>query len=186
MTRLSPGQKTLWTLLGSGAVLVFGLVFLLYAPVATGVVEPGFATVRVHEKTEGFELYLPVPAALINVGLSAAVTGGAFDHIEPLPPEALQWSGVAREMLAALIDGPDATFVEVQDGEDHVVVAKRNGRFIVHVRSPDADVDVAVPARLALRVLDVVIAKAPVQKAPAPTQEPEEDVPTIELGPLAL
>jgi hypothetical protein len=186
-TRLSRGQKTLWAVVGTVAVLTFGLVFLIAAPVASGVVDPGFATVRVHEKSEGFQLYIPVPAVLLNAGLSAAASGGAFEHIGPLPEEAVRYTGVARAMLAELIDGPDATFVEVRDGDDHVVVAKRNGRFLVQVRSPDADVDVSVPARLALRVLDVVLAATPVEQKPeAEPESDEEFVPTIELGPLKL
>lgn len=185
-TRLSRGQKVLWAVVGTGAVLTFGLVFLLAAPVASGMVDPGFATVRVHEKSEGFRLYIPVPAVLLNAGLSAVAAGGAFEHVPPLPEEAVRYTGVARDMLVELIDGPDATFVEVVDGEDHVIVAKRHGRFIVQVRSPDADVDVSVPARLALRVMDVVLAAAPVEKKLEAEPEPDEYVPTIELGPLKL
>lgn len=184
--RLSRGQKTLWAVVGTGAVLTFGLVFLLAAPVSSGMVDPGFATVRVHEKTEGFRLYIPVPAVLLNAGLSAAAAGGAFDHVPPLPEEAVRYTGVARSMLAELIDGPDATFVEVRDGPDHVVVAKRHGRFIVRVRSPDADVDVSVPARLALRLMDVMLAAAPVEVKPEAEPESDEYVPSIELGPLKL
>lgn len=183
--RLTRGQKLLWALLGTAAVLTFGIVFLVAAPVASGLVDPGFATVRVHEKSEGFHLYIPVPAVLLNAGLSAAAAGGVFDHMDPLPPEAVRWSGVARAMVVELVDGPDATYVEVRDGDDHVVVAKRHGRFVVQVRSPDADVDVSVPARLALRVFDVVLHAAPAEPAPEPRPE-DDDVPTIELGPLRL
>lgn len=185
MTRLTRGQKFLWTVVGVGAVLTFGLVFLIAAPVASGMVDPGFATVRVHEKSEGFSLYIPVPAVLLNAGLSAAAAGGAFADIEPLPPEAAQYVGVARAMLEELIDGPDATLVEVRDGREHVIVAKRRGRFIVQVRSPDADVDVSVPARLALRALDLVVAAAPIEEAP-PEKLEDDDIPNIELGPLKL
>lgn len=192
MTRLSRGQKVLWTLIGTGAVVGFGVVFLLVAPVASGMVDPGFATVRVHEKSEGFSLYIPVPAALLNAGISTAAVSGAFDQIDPLPPEAAKYAGVARAMLAELIDGPDATLVEVRDGRDHVVVAKRRGRFIVQVRSPDVDVDVSVPARLALRALDVMVDTVPVEpEEPEHLEDPDEEdpdeyVPTIELGPLQL
>lgn len=185
MTRLTRGQKFLWTVVGIGAVLTFGLVFLVAAPVASGMVDPGFATVRVHEKSEGFSLYIPVPAVLLNAGLSAAATGGAFAEIGPLPPEVAQYTGIARAMLVELIDGPDATLVEVRDGNEHVIVAKRHGRFTVQVRSPDVDVDVSVPARLALRALDVVLATAPVEDAP-PEKLEDDDVPSIELGPLKL
>lgn len=186
MTRLTRGQRVLWTLIGSGAVIAFCVVFLLVAPVASGMVDPGFATVRVHEKSEGFSLYIPVPAALLNAGLSTVAVSGVFDQIDPLPPEAAKYAGVARAMLAELIDGPDATLVEVRDGEEHVVVAKRHGRFIVQVRSPDADVDVSVPARLALRAFDVVLDSAPVAPEEPRPEDPEEYVPTIELGPLQL
>lgn len=184
--RLSRGQKALWAVVGTGAVLTLGLTFLLAAPVASGTVDPGFATVRVHEKTEGFRLYIPVPAVLLNAGISAAAAGGAFEHMGPLPEEAVRYTGVARAMLVELIDGPDATFVEVRDGHDHVVVAKRHGRFIVQVRSPDTDVDVSVPARLALRLLDVVLAEAPVEVQPEGEPESDGYVPKIELGPLKL
>lgn len=153
---MSRGRKRLWMLVGVLAVLVVGVPLVIAAPVATGMVDPGLVTVRVHEKSEGFRLYIPVPALVVDAGLRSAVAAGGLHEMERLPEEARQWMPMARAAVEALVEAPDATLVEVEDGEEHVLVAKRGGRLIVEVRSPDADVDVAVPARLALRVFDTL------------------------------
>lgn len=165
MTRL---QKTLWIGLGAVAVIALVTTTLIAAPLATGLLDPGIASVRVHEKSEGFRLFVPVPAVMLHLGLGGAARAGAFDHVPPLPPEAHTVLGVARGMMEEIIEGPDVTLVEVESRNEHVSVAKRGRRLVVTVRSPDVDVDVSVPGRLALRALDLVEASA--RQAPGPNR----------------
>ena len=73
---MSRGRKRLWMLVGVLAVLVVGVPLVIAAPVATGMVDPGLVTVRVHEKSEGFRLYIPVPALVVDAGLKSAVAAG--------------------------------------------------------------------------------------------------------------
>lgn len=176
--RLGRGQRVLWTLVGALGVLAFSTTFLLLAPASLGLMDPGFTTVRVHEKSEGFQLYLPVPSFLLQGGVSAAAAGGAFDqafeHAGPLPPQATLALARAGEMVEVLGDAGDFTLVEVQDGRDHVRVAKEGRRLVVKVRSPDVDVDVSVPLVLVqgiLRAVERASARQP--RAPEPPEVPE-------------
>lgn len=153
---MSRAQKTLWTTAGTLAVLLFGSLLLVAAPVASGMVEPGITSVRVHDKEDDFHLYIPVPAAMIQVGLTAASAAGAFDEIGPLPEEARKWMPVARAAVEALAEAPDTVLVEVESPDEHVRITKRGSRLVIQVRSPEADVDVTIPARLITRVFDVV------------------------------
>lgn len=153
---MSRTQKILWTTAGTLAVLLFGSLLLFAAPVASGMVDPGITRVRVHDKQEDFHLDLPLPDALVSAGLTVASAAGAFDEMEPLPQEARVWMPALRAAAEALAQAPDATLVEVEGPAEHVRVSKRGSRLLVEVRSPDADVDVAVPARLVSRVLELL------------------------------
>lgn len=153
---MSRAQKILWTTVGTVAVLLFGSLLLVAAPVASGMVEPGITSVRVHDKQEDFHLYIPVPAAMIQAGLSVASAAGAFDEIGPMPEQARAWMPMARAAVEALAEAPDAVLVEVESPDEHVRITKDGSRLLIQVRSPEADVDVAVPARLATRIFDVL------------------------------
>ncbi len=68
-------------------------------------------------------------------------------------PEVAAAGRVLREMLSVLEELPDATLVEVEDGDDLVRIAKR-GRHL-HLRvvdgGGDLDLEVSLPMRTARR-----------------------------------
>lgn len=125
------------------AVLILSWVVLIGAVYAWG----GVMTVQVQDRNEGFNLYLPVPVAVVD---AAMATGGLV-----LPSERLldidvdlgEWEPMVRGIVEALDDCPDVTLVEVQDGSAHVRVYKEHGVLKVDVDEDDVRVRVAVPTR---------------------------------------
>lgn len=179
--RLSPGRRVFWTLVGALGVLAFSATFWIVAPASLGLMDPGFTTVRVHEKTEGLHLYIPVPSFLLQGSVSAAAAGGAFEQAlrqtGPLPPQATLALAQAGEMVDVLAAADDFTLVEVEDGSDHVLVAKQGRRLVVRVRSPDVDVDVSVPIVLVRGVLRTVVRAT--ENPPRPTGPEAPEVPEV-------
>lgn len=159
---MSRTQKILLTLLALVLVTAGGVTFALAAP-AIGLA-PGLdlATVRVHEKQEGFTLFLPVPAGLVDLGVRTAASScdlGA--ELGEARVELERWGPLVEASLAALDDAPDTTLVAVDTPRESVRIEKRGRKLHVSVRSPEADVDVAVPLTLVASVLDSVRHAAP-------------------------
>lgn len=145
------GRRVLLYLAAGFAVLAVGWVLAVGAVYAIG----GVLSVEVHERTEGIDLYLPLPAAAVDATLSLAAPfcwrpGGAH-HLGRLGIAAEEWLPQARQILAALERSPDATLVTVEDGPTRVRVAKKGSRLHVEVDDPDVHVRVALPARLLTR-----------------------------------
>lgn len=63
--------------------------------------------------------------------------------------ERAHWAPAVDELARQLESIPDATLVEVRDGSEHVTVEKLGDDLRIRVRSPEADVDVTLPAGLA-------------------------------------
>jgi len=134
------------------AVVILSWVALIGAVYAYG----GVATVRVQDASEGLNLYVPIPMALVD----AAVTTGTWvvpeeDWLD-LDVELGDWGPMVRAMLEELDDLPDVTLVEVEDGLTRVRVYKENGAIKVRVDDEDVHVKVSVPMRSARRTLSKV------------------------------
>lgn len=131
------------------AVLILSWVALIGAVYAWG----GVATVRVQDREEGVNLYVPVPMALVD----AAVTTSGFvipqEEWLDLDVELGDWGPMVHAMLDELDDLPDCTLVEVEDGSTHVRVYKERGALKVLVDEEDVHVKVSVPMRSARHTL---------------------------------
>lgn len=131
------------------AVLILSWVALIGAVYAWG----GVATVRVQDRQEGVNLYVPVPMALVD----AAVTTSSFVVPEEewldLDVELGEWGPMLHAMLDELDKLPDCTLVEVEDGPTHVRVFKEGGALKVQVDDEEVHVKVSVPMRSARRTL---------------------------------
>lgn len=134
------------------AVLILSWVALIGAVYAWG----GVATVRVQDRTEGVNLYVPVPMALVD----AAVTTSGFvipqEEWLDMDVELGEWGPMIHAMLEELDDLPDCTLVEVVDGSTNVRVFKEGGALKVQVDEEDVHVKVSVPMRSARRTLGKV------------------------------
>ena len=121
----------------------------------------GVATVSLHERSEGFRLYLPVPMAMVS---ATAATAG---FLSPVHADDLleidgdldlgEWEPFVDALFEGLEECPDVTFVEVQDHADHVRVAKRGGKIRVEVRDPDISLNIAVPIRPIRRTVSALL-----------------------------
>jgi len=134
------------------AVLILSWVALIGAVYAWG----GVATVRVQDREEGVNFYVPLPMALVD----AAVTTSGFVIPEEewldLDVELGDWGPMIHAMLDELDDLPDCTLVEVEDGLTSVRVYKEGGALKVLVDEEDVHVKVSVPMRSARRTLSKV------------------------------
>lgn len=145
------------TTVGVGILLV--LVLGAGILVAGTVVATGVVSVRVQESgPDGLDLYLPVPAALVETTISLApvvarLASDDFDReMDRLRIEIGPWMGAVASVLDELGRLPDATLVEVEGPGEHVVVRKRGRSLHVLVDEPGGRVSVVVPVRLVQRL----------------------------------
>ncbi|MEM8929599.1 MAG: hypothetical protein AAGE94_00395 [Acidobacteriota bacterium] len=127
-------------------------IFVFGATVAA----TGTVTVSVHEKADGMNLWIPVPALLFDAAVFAAPMIIPDDALADVRREIEPY----RETLETLADDIESipagsVLVEVQDGRDHVLITKTWRNFEISVQSDDADIQVSVPARLLSRSLDL-------------------------------
>lgn len=111
----------------------------------------------VEQRQGGQHVHLWVPATVVPVGLHLAPK----KEIERAAAETRQYLPLIRAVSHELQRYPNATFVEVQDAEQHVRISTQNGKIHIDVDSPDEVVHVAVPLETLLDVSDTLEANAP-------------------------
>ncbi len=128
-------------------------IFALGATVAA----TGTVTVQVHERgPDGVRLYIPVPALLIDAAVALAPLVIPADELAEARREIAPYRD-GLEALAAELEGmPSGVLADVRSGGERVRITKTWRSFEIDVESDDADVHVAVPARLLSRALDVL------------------------------
>jgi hypothetical protein len=120
---------------------------------AATVMATGVVTVRVAEGgPDGTNLYLPVPAILIDLGFGVAEIAVPRDELERMRDEVAPYAPMLRTVADELERCPDAVLVDVVTNTESVQVTKRGGTFLVEVDAEDAHVRVAFPARTMSRV----------------------------------
>jgi hypothetical protein len=134
------------------AVVVLSWIALIGAVYAWG----GVATVRVQDRDEGVNLYVPVPMALVDAAVTTSTWVIPDEEWLDLQVELGDWGPMVQEILAELDALPDVTLVEVEDGATHVRVFKENGSLKVSVDDEDVKVRVSLPMRSARRTLSKV------------------------------
>lgn len=119
----------------------------------------GFIHVRVNEKEPGgTHVNLIVPALAVPLALRFV----PCNHFASAPQDLRQYLPVIDAAVPALEDAPDGVLVEVQDHDDHVVVAKRGWSIVVDVNDPNDDVHVSVPLSAAQSALHEIAASNPI------------------------
>lgn len=103
------------------------------------------------QDSDGTHIVVPVPLALAQLGLAFAP-----DEVKYVPvAEAGRYMKYAQRLVQELGNAPDGVFVEVQDGDDHVVVAKEGGMLRVSVDEGDqTTVRVNVPFESIMAMMD--------------------------------
>ncbi|MEZ5332390.1 MAG: hypothetical protein R2991_10135 [Thermoanaerobaculia bacterium] len=145
-------QKGLTIAAASLTVLVLGWAVLIGSVYAMS----GVISIRFHDRQNGLDVYVPLPATVVE-GLVSGGVRVAGDGLDEFQAEVAEWAPTVRELLEVLDDAPDATFVEVRDGRDHVLVAKRRGAIEVTVDTDEVLVEVSAPVHMVRRTVQRVL-----------------------------
>ncbi len=135
-----------------GVLMLVGTGFIVAATVARS----GLVTISVHEEgPDGIDLFIPIPAALVEVGLSlapvvlSALDNHHVDHeLDRFREELDLILPALVEMLKVLETMPDATLVEVEGHNEYVRVTKERGSIRVLVEQEDSRISISVPVRV--------------------------------------
>ena len=149
MTRTA---KVMAVLVGTALVFVLGTGIL----VAGTTVASGLMTVSIHEEgPDGLDLFIPVPAGLVEATLELAplafkVAGHhgldhEFDHVRGEIEDMLP---ALDAMLAHLHEMPDAVLVEVESDREFVRVSKKRGSILIRVEEHGNRIEIAIPTRV--------------------------------------
>jgi hypothetical protein len=138
-------------------LLICSTGVVLAASVATSVATDGLVVIRVHEKgPDGVHFTAPIPASLVGLGASFAHRAAAED-LDEARRQLEPYRDTLHQALAGLEDAGDVTLVTVEDGTDHVQIAKRGRNLVIDVDSDDAEVHVTVPLPLVRQVVESVL-----------------------------
>jgi hypothetical protein len=115
--------------------------------VAGTALQSGVLVVDVRDN--GHHIVLPVPLGLARMALGFVPQDKVQLHTQ-IAPEHAQ---LARKLVAALADAPDAELVRVEQDDQQVVIAKKGGVIQVHVQQADQDVHLELPLQAALLLM---------------------------------
>jgi hypothetical protein len=150
---MSPIKKLFLIAAGFFAVIILGSGLLLAGTIAVG----GLVTVKVEEQRgDGTNLYIPVPAALLDLGLMVIPDEELARVQADLQKDLGDWGPAFAASLEAFEDCPDGLLLEAQDGAETVRIEKRGRSFLVHVNDGETEVRVSVPARFFGRVARMI------------------------------
>lgn len=150
---MSPIKKLFVIVAGFFAVMIVGSGLLIAGTIAVG----GLVTVKVQEdRADGTNVYIPVPAALLDLGLML-VPDEEMDRVQAdLRKDLGDWGPAFAASLEAFEDCPDGLLLEAQDGAETVRIEKRGRSFLIHVNDGASDVRISVPTRFLGRVARMV------------------------------
>jgi hypothetical protein len=145
-------------------VIAIVALALLAIPVGAGlllagsVVTHGVVTVNVNEtKDGGTHLYLPVPAALVYLGVGLLPLLDHDGDLAKARREIGPWAPVALAALQSIEDCPDAVLVDVQENGETVQIVKHGRSIEIHVHDRGGDVQVSLPAHLFTHVARQIV-----------------------------
>ncbi len=129
--------------------VILGVPIALLATIAS----LGVVVVDVREGgPDGTRIVVPVPLVFAQAALAVAPAVAPADKMR-IPDEALEYVGLAREVLEALAAAPDGELVRVEERDELVVITKEGRSLRVRVSGERENVSVNVPLHLALQAL---------------------------------
>jgi hypothetical protein len=119
--------------LGLASTVAFATVYTM---------REGLISVRVDENHEGgSHVHLYVPAAAVPMAAHFAPRAKIDEAAERFQ----EWLPAVRQLTKELEKYPNAEFVDVQDGKDHVQIGTDNGKLRIDVQEPGEEVHIACP-----------------------------------------
>lgn len=119
--------------LGLASTMVFATVYTF---------REGVIRVQVDEHRDGgSHVHLWVPAAAVPMAMHFVPK----EHLREASSKASEYMPLVQIVTAELRRYPDTTFVDVQDGTDHVRVATAGSKLQIDVVNDEENVHVAVP-----------------------------------------
>lgn len=129
--------------IAAGVCLMFGSIAYAVHRVVTS---QGVVAIDVVEKSPGgARVKIVVPGALVNFCLSFLPVVMPEDERQRLHDELSRYEPLLAAVVDELEQAPDMVFVEVEDGDEHVTIAKRDGHIVIDVETDEEDVRVEVP-----------------------------------------
>jgi len=118
----------------------------------------GTIRVDVDEHREGgAHVHVWAPAAVVPMALHFVPDG----KIRDVTNHANEWAPLVRIAAKELRKYPNTTFVEVEDGDDHVKVSTVGAKIQVDVTNPQENVHVTVPLAMVEDVIAQIAARQP-------------------------
>jgi len=105
----------------------------------------------------GSHVHFWVPAAAVPMALHMVPKR----HFREIPEQAAEFLPLLRIVTSELRHYPDTTFVDVQDGNDHVRVATAGSKIQIDVVNSEENVHVAVPLTTINDVANQLAEEAP-------------------------
>lgn len=142
--------KLLFVAIVMFAVLVVGSGTLL----AASVVRSGLVTVKVHETGPhgNQHLYIPVPAAMVDVSLDLIPLLAGKDVFAEMRSDLGDMGPAVAAALTELEDAPDAVLVDIRDTHERVRIVKEGRSLEILVDGSDGQVEISLPAHLLGRI----------------------------------
>jgi hypothetical protein len=131
--------------LKTAAVVLLSIPLLLLGLVAG----TGLVVVDV-KPADGPRIVIPVPLFLAHAALGFAPDGVTDVDL----PELGEYSVVAGKLVAELRECADAVLVEVDDGNEHVLIEKIGDEISIEVSGDDEEVSVRIPLAAATEILE--------------------------------
>jgi hypothetical protein len=89
-------------------------------------------------------MHVWVPAAIVPIAMHVVPSR----HLNHAAAKAAPWLPTLRALSKELKNYPDAEFVDVEDGSQHVRIRTQHGKLLVDVTEPGENVHVACPLAL--------------------------------------
>lgn len=135
--------KVFVILAAAGAVLLATTGIALAAAVA----HSGVMSIAVDDHgRDGGRLYIPIPAALIEIGAHTLPLVIPGDELAQLRHELAPYQEGLEALATELATMPDVTLVRVTTDHEHVRIVKEGRMLRITVDSADANIRVSVPA----------------------------------------
>ena len=106
---------------------------------------------------DGRHVHVWVPAAIVPMALHVVPSRRLEHALEHAGP----WLPTLRELTKELKRYPEAEFVEVQDGHQHVHIRSHQGKLLIDVTEPGETVHVACPLAMMEDIARELEAKSP-------------------------